>query len=369
MSSTPDSPTDAELLNISDTKLVALSQLVLTAIGCSTDEAAIVADHLVGANLAGHDSHGVGMLPAYGAQVRDGNLIPNQTVSLMSQHGGVTLIDGRRGFGHRMALQALDLVLDSVSEHGVVLLGLRNSGHISRTGHYAEYCASQGFVSLHFANVIGHSPLVAPYGGRTPVFSTNPISMAMPVGGRARPMLDMATSAIAFGKVRVANNAGTSVPDGCLVDANGHPTTNPTPMATRLEGALTAFGAHKGSGLGIFAELLAGALVSGDTVASVPALAHGAINSLFSIIIDPAALGDPTKIEHETNTFCDAVKQAKPAIGTTDVLLPGEPEMISRQTRGATGIPIDPVTLNEILDTARSFGVTEDAIEHWNAQP
>ena len=367
MTLSDDSTDEDGLLIISGDKLVALSQLVLEAYGCSSEEAETVASHLVGANLAGHDSHGVGMLPAYGEQVRDGNLVPNQTVSLMSQHGGVTLVDGRRGFGHRMALQALDLVLDSVSQQGVVLLGLRNSGHISRTGHYAEYCAARGFVSLHFVNVIGHSPLVAPFGSRQPVFSTNPISMAMPVDGLAKPMLDMATSEIAFGKVRVAHNKGTSVPDGCLVDASGLPTNNPTPMATELQGALKAFGAHKGSGLGIFAELLAGALVSGGTVASQSALDHGAINGMFSVIIDPAALGDPAHIERETEHFCSAVKQSTPAIGTDDVLLPGEPEILSRHERGTNGIPIDPVTLTHILDTARTFGVTESAIDHWNA--
>ncbi len=367
MSDTTKSSGSAGLLTIPESKLVALSQLVLEAYGCSANEASIVAAHLVGANLAGHDSHGVGMLPAYGAQVRDGNLIPNQTLSVVSQHGGVTILDGRRGFGHRMALEALDTVLDSVSTHGVVVMGLRNAGHISRTGHYAEYCAARGLVSLHFVNVIGHSPLVTPFGGRQPVFSTNPISMAMPVAGEAKPMLDMATSEIAFGKVRVAHNKGTTVPDGCLVDAEGRPTNDPTPMATELQGALTAFGAHKGSGLGIFAELLAGALVSGDTVASVPPLANGAVNSLFSVILDPAAFGDPAQIERETEQFCGAVTQAQPALDQQEVLLPGEPEHRSRQARGAHGIPVDPVTLAHILDTARTFGVTDSDIDQWNA--
>lgn len=252
--------------------------------------------------------------------------------------------------------------MKTIPNNKVAILGLRNAGHISRTGTYAEYCASHGYVSLHFVNVIGHSPLVAPYGSRQTGFSTNPISMAMPVNQQAMPMLDMATSTVAFNKIRVANNKGEAAPPGCLLDATGAPTTDPKPMAENRTGALTAFGAHKGSGLAIFAELLAGALVSDATVATAEHIPHGAINCMFSVIVDPAAFDDPEAIAKRTLEFCQSINECEPADGVDKVLLPGEPEHISRAKRGRDGIPVDPETLEQIIQTGVSFGVDEKTL-------
>jgi len=342
-------------MNCTDAALRKLTFTVLTAFGCDQNEATIVSDHLVGANLAGHDSHGIGMLPAYGAQVLDGNLVPNQTPDIVSRNGAVTVVDARRGFGHRMTLLALDAAMESLPEHRVAILALKNSGHLSRTGHYSEYCAERGLVSLHFVNVIGHKPLVAPHAGRTTAFSTNPISMAMPIDNTAFPLLDMATSMAAFGKVRVANNKGESVPDGWLIDSEGLPTTDPTSMAQERIGALKAFGEHKGSGLAIFAELLAGALVSQETVATADWIPNGAINNMFSIIIDPASIGDPATIASETQSFCDSISKTPPVAGVDRVLLPGEPELISRSNRRTNGIEVDEQTLDQIVEIGCAF--------------
>ena len=339
--------------------LTTLTHKVLRAFGCDDHEASIVTEHLVGANLAGHDSHGIGMLPAYGAQVQDGNLVPNQSPVVVKRDGAVTVVDAKRGFGHRMTLLALDEALKTIPDHRVAILALKNTGHLSRTGQYSEYCAERGYVSMHFVNVIGHTPLVAPFGGRESGFSTNPISMAMSVEGQAYPMLDMATSSAAFGKVRVASNKGNKVPEGWLLDVEGNPTTDPDPMAQGHQGTLTAFGKHKGSGLAIFAELLAGALVSEETVATAEWLPHGAINNMLSIIIDPSSIGEPSTIEQSTKDFCRSIKNIPTTPDTDDVLLPGEPEKISRINRTANGIEVDPETLNQIVDIGCQFGLDE----------
>lgn len=346
-------------MNCTESALLKLTHGILTAFGCDENEATIVSEHLVGANLAGHDSHGIGMLPAYGAQVRDGNLIPNQTPEVVSRNGAVTVVDGRRGFGHRMTLLALDEAMQSLPEHRVAILALKNSGHLSRTGHYSEYCAERGLVSMHFVNVIGHKPLVAPHGGKTTAFSTNPVSMAMPVDNQALPMLDMATSMAAFGKVRVAHNKGESVPEGWLIDGDGNPTTDPTSMAADRVGAIKAFGEHKGSGLAIFAELLAGALVSEETVATADWIPNGAINNLFSVIIDPGAVGDPDTIAASTRSFCDAISNTPPAPGVDRVLLPGEPEHLNREQRRNHGIEVDPTTIEQIISIGCDFGLQD----------
>lgn len=343
--------------------LQAFIRQVLLAFKCDEQEADIVSEHLVLANLTGHDSHGIGMLPMYGEQVLDGNLIPNQIPNFHEPVGAISIVDAKKGFGHRMALLALDHAMKTIDEHKVAVLGLRNSGHVSRVGTYSEYCASKGYVSIHMVNVVGHPPLVAPFGAKEPGFSTNPISMAMPVDGEAKPLLDMATSTVAFGKVRVASNKGESVPLGLVIDKEGVPTSNPTPMAESREGALTAFGDHKGSGLGLFVELLAGALVSESTVATEEHIPAGVYNNMFSVILDPAAFDGKDHVLKRTVEFYDFIKAKPTAKGVDEVLMPGEPEKISKAVREKQGIPVDDETLRQIFEVSQRFGLDEETLK------
>lgn len=356
-------------LNYKSDSVAAYAHAVLRTFGCDESESSIVARHLVDANLSGHDSHGIGMLPLYGEQVLDGNLIPNQTPHMHPPTGAVCSVDAQLGFGHRIAPLALDYAMQCIPEHKVAVLALRNSGHVSRVGAYAEHCASKGYVSMHFVNVVGHKPIVSPFGAAESGFSTNPVSMAMPVDGLAKPLLDMATSTVAFGKVRVASNTGQQMPPGCLLDEQGLETLDPDPMATQRQGSLAAFGAHKGSGLGIFVELLAGALASDHTVATIPPIPRGVINNMLSIIIDPAAFDEADKVAQRTQAFYDFIKSRAPAKGVDDVLLPGEPEIKSRALREEHGIPIDPATISQIKLVVNEFDSTDvDHTEILKAQ-
>ncbi|MDD9908747.1 MAG: Ldh family oxidoreductase [Ahrensia sp.] len=351
----------------SSASLKVFAHAVLRGFGCDENEADIVADHLVEANLAGHDSHGIGVLPMYGDRVAAGHLKPSQTPVLNDPIGAISVVDARQGFGHRMALLAIDHAMKTLPQHKVAVLAMRNSGHVSRLGTYSEYCAARGCVSLHMVNVTGHPPLVAPFGARRPGFSTNPISIAMPGHGeregQPHPMLDMATSTIAFGKVRVADNEGKQVPPGTLVDEEGVETRDPAPMARERIGALQAFGGHKGSGLGVFIELLTGALAGNGTVASAEDRPHMVINTLFSIILAPSAFDDPAHIAERTETYYDYVRALDPAKGVAQVLMPGDPENISRAERHASGIPVDDETIRQIIATGAAFGVEEHELK------
>lgn len=351
-----------------------LARTTLASFGCADEEQSIVAEHLVRANLSGHDSHGIGMLPVYGKQVADGNLIPNQTLEILSTAGAITVADAQRGFGHRMALLALDEAIKSCRENKVSVLGLRNSGHVSRAGHYSEYCAAQGLISLHFVNVWGHAPLVAAHGSSEPSFSTNPISIGIPVNNNARPMLDLATSTVAFGKVRVAHNRGEKIPFGWVIDDAGSPTDNPSPMWLDRSGALTPFGQHKGSGLAIFVELLAGAIAGKETVATGNHIPNGVFNNMFSILIDPTAFDTQDQIEARVMEFYHSIKKSRPIEnkpmenrpdsnksseirnGANEVLMPGEPEINHRIEREANGIDVDPETIDQLFSIAEEFG-------------
>lgn len=349
-------------MNYTPESLESAAKQILLSFGCDDIEASIVSDHLIRANLAGHDSHGIGMLPMYGAQVKDGNLIPNQTPEFLPSAGAICIVDAKRGFGHRMALLALDHAMQTASEQNVAVLGLRNAGHVSRIGNYSDYCAQHGFVSIHFVNVWGHGPLVAPHGSSKAGFSTNPISIGMPVAGQAKPMLDMATSTVAMGKVRVAHNRGEKIPSGWVLDIDGADTNDPSEMWLHRNGALTAFGAHKGSGLGIFVELLAGALAGKETVATGTAIPNGVFNNMFSILVNPTGFDDLASIEARVLEFCDEIKSHRPAKGTDEVLLPGEPEKRYRADRQANGVAVDDETINQLLEIASVFGADTSEI-------
>lgn len=350
-------------MNYTSASIKALTLNVLKGFGCDDSEAEIVASHLLLANLSGHDSHGIGMLPMYGEQVLDGNLVPNQTPQLNEPQGAISTVDAKRGFGHRMAVVALEHAMKTIPEHKVAILGMHNSGHVSRIGTYSEYCASRGYVSLHFVNVLGHKPIVAPYGAREAGFSTNPVSIGMPVNNKAHPMLDMATSTVAFGKARVAYNKGEKLPPGCMIDAEGVPTIDPQPMVENRDGCLSAFGNHKGSGLGIFVELLAGALAGDATIATAETIPRGAINNMFSIIVDPAGFDSAKAVEQRTIDFYDFIKARQPAKGSDDVLMPGEPEIANRAEREANGVPVDDETIRQIIEIGGEFKVDKSQLE------
>jgi uncharacterized oxidoreductase len=350
--------------NLTEAQLTDLVLLATRAMGSSETEARDVAEHLVAANLSGHDSHGIGMLPDYVRMLQAGLLVPNQTLRLVGDTGGVLVFEAGRGFGQAMAKQAIAQGIARARERGSVAVALRGSSHIGRIGHWAEQCAAAGMVSIHFVNVADHAPLQAPYGCSDARLGTNPFAAAVPgTGAEPQLILDMATSAIAFGKARVARNKGVPVPEGVLIDEQGRPTTDPTTYVDTKRGALLAFGAHKGSGLAILCEVLGGAVTGGATIAPHHPRQDGIVNSMLSFILDLEAVGDPAAIRGEAATVGEWVKSSPPAPGFAEILLPGEPERRARDRRRAEGVPIDDKSLGDIRAAIASLGVSEVEID------
>src|SRR3989454_800010 len=208
-----------------------LTSSILQCGGSDAPEADLVADHLVRANLAGHDSHGVGMIPAYVRHLEAGLVVPNTRAKLVKDDGAILMFDGARGYGRCVAGEAMAAAITRCRQTGVVAMTLANAHHIGRVGAYGELASAAGLVSLHFVNVADHKPSVAPFRGTDARFVTNPVCIAVPGTDRQPPvLLDMATSAIAMGKVRVAKNEGKLVPEGILLDQTGHPTRDPNVM-------------------------------------------------------------------------------------------------------------------------------------------
>lgn len=342
-------------------KLRAGVEALLRASGSDEREARIVTDHLVEANLKGHDSHGVGMIPHYMRNLAEKKLNLNRHIRLLRDDGPFLVGDGQLGHGQVVAMELTELAIVRAQRQGVAVAGLVNAHHIGRVGTYGERCAEAGLVSLHFVNVAGHRALVAPFRGTDARFNTNPICLTLPATGANPPtILDFATSKIALGKVRVAKNKGERVAPGTLLDAGGKPTTDPGVMfadpPAKL-GAVTTFGEHKGYGLALFAEIFGAALIGGLTIAPHHPRTHGIVNNMLTIAIDPARLSDMAALKSEIDAVVAYFKASPPANPAEPVLVPGDPERLSRAARMANGIPIDATTWSELKDAADMAGL------------
>ncbi len=345
---------------ITKEKLTEFGKQIFMALGTTEDRAFITADHLVEANLKGHDSHGVGMIPRYvhGAVTED--LQVNNDAEVVHDKGAVLLVDGRMGFGQVVGRQATQFGIDRAKETGIACVGSRNNHHLGRIGTYGEQAAAQGFVSIHFVNVVGHPPFVSPWGGRDKRLQTNPFCCAVPTEGEPI-VLDMATSAIALGKVRVARMKGVPTPEGSLFDAQGTPTTDPE--AIENGGSLAPFGQHKGYGLALICELLGGGLAGEWTMQDVDQQKDRTVNHMLEFIIDPDVFGGADGFRREVEGMQQWMHSAEPAVGNDKVRLPGEPERETMAERLANGIPIDDQSWGAIVGSAERAGMSQADIE------
>lgn len=345
--------------------LEATVRAIFGAAGCDAAEAGRIATHLLDANLAGHDSHGVVRVPRYVEWLQVGYVVAGRTAEVVVDGGSFALLDGGFGFGQTVAPQAVALGVERARAHGTCVVGLRNAGHVGRVGAYAEQALDAGLVSVHFVNVAG-SVLVAPFGAAERRFSTAPFAVGVPLDGR-RVVLDFATSRVAEGKVLVASNGGKPLPGDALVEADGRLSGDPRTLygehepvgprdPSRGTGAIRAFGDHKGSGLALACELLAGALTGGGCAGPVEGRGRIA-NGMLSIYVSPAHLGTEEALARVGGGFAEWVKAARPTVPGQPVLLPGEPEAATRAERLARGVPLQPDTWASIRATAASLGV------------
>jgi hydroxycarboxylate dehydrogenase B len=332
-------------------KLAQFVAAIMGAAGCGEGEAATIARRLVDSNLVGHDSHGVLRVPKYLDWIKDGTLRPNTAPTLVFDSDTIAIVDGNRGFGQVTGEFATRLGIAKAREKGIAMIGLRNCGHLGRVGDWADMAAEAGQVSLHFLNTSG-AQRVAPFGGTDRRLSTNPITIGVPVADADPVVLDVTTSMVAEGKLMVALNKGERVPEGWIIDKDGAPTTNPKDFYDG--GALLTVGAHKGSGLSMVTDLLAGAVSTGKSSdADDPILR----NNMLSIYIAPAVYDADGVVAREARRFVDFVKASAPAKAGEPVLAPGDVERRNRAARQASGIALDDKTWSDLIAAAASVGI------------
>lgn len=334
---------------------------VLTSAGARKPDADCVAAHLADANLKGHDSHGAGLLPVYVHHIRKGLVETGATPSTLTDTPVLLRIGGNGGWGAPAGFGLIEQAGQKAKAGGLAAATLGNVHHLGRVGAYGERAAAAGLASIHFVSVGDHAPLVAPFRGSDARFGTNPVCIAFPAtANRPAFVLDMATSRIALGKARVAANRGIALAQGNLIDEKGRPTTDPGGMAGfELKGALTPMGRHKGYGLAFACEILAGVLSGAGTIQPGRKRRGGLQNGLFSILIDPAAFGDPAWMEDEIEALADYVLASPPMDWDSPVLYPGDPERAAEGKRRREGIPMDDTTIAQLNKSAEIAGCPE----------
>jgi hydroxycarboxylate dehydrogenase B len=339
--------------------------------GSEPAEAQLIAENLVTANLTGHDSHGIGMMPRYVEALLEGGLHPNRQVEVKFDAGALLALDGCAGYGQSIGLQATEMAIARAKQHGTGIVALGNSHHLGRIGHWAEMAVAQGLVSLHFVNVQSFAR-VAPFAGADRRFGTNPVCIGIPLPGEQPFLLDMATSAVAQGKLRVAHNKGAKIPQGWLIDDQGNPTDDPRWGVLAPLGAMTCFGEHKGYGLAVACELLGGALTGGGVTDYDNKTQRRVLNGMLSIVIDPGRLGTQQGFDRDSKSFLAWLRASRPAPGHDQVRIAGEPEREYRAKRELEGIPVDDETWKEIRAAAVKLKLSAekiDALARGSEQP
>jgi len=320
--------------------MVAKSARILELVGSSKGDALSVAESLVDAQAAGHSSHGVLRLIEYADAVEKGQVVPSAQPKIISERGAVVILDAQWGWGQIACKQAVDLVAEKADKFGIATVSINSCNHIGRLGEYVEMLSQKSLVSIMWCN---GGPNVAPFGGKTRIFGTNPFAAGIPTEGE-NIVIDFATASSAEGKIRAANVNGLKVPEGLIVDKDGSPTTDPADFYAG--GAILPFGGHKGYCLNLLIELLGGAL-SGAHPSMSDSYSHG--NGTVLIAMDPEFFVGRENFLQDVNKATKVIKNSPPVDSNKPVLLPGEVEEQER-AKNAKGIIISAAIWNSILE-------------------
>lgn len=339
--------------------LVQFTTRIFVAYGVPSDVAEIVADSLVMANLKGHDSHGVIRIIDYVDWLAKGWFEPTAKLEVLKDEGIILMIDGHFQFGQVIGRESTRMAIEKARKHSACILTIRRSAHLGRIGEFMEMAADAGLAAFSFTNTHGGGVLVAPHGGRERRLSANPLAGGAPSAGEPEAIImDMATSTIAEGKIKVARGKGTSLPSGCIVDGNGAPSIDPQAYFGDPPGTLLPMAGHKGFALSVFAEIFAGALSgAGCSKAGIDRVANG----WFAIFVDPQAFCGTDFFQQEVGGLVSWIKSSKLMQGFDKILMPGEPEAIEFRKRTKEGIAIDVLTWDKIVAIAKAASVEPPA--------
>jgi LDH2 family malate/lactate/ureidoglycolate dehydrogenase len=339
-------------------RLTRIGAALLRAAGASQEEAEAVAIGCVNANLAGHDSHGIIAVPTYIDRIKAGHIVPGAPFKIVQESPATTVIDGHWGFGFHVNAKAMQLTIDKAKKTNVAACTVFRQSHVGRLAAYPLMAIQEGMIGLATADSGRSAKVVAPFGGREARLGTNPISIAVPSDLEAPFYLDMATSAVAAGKVALAAARGEQIPTGWVVDGDGRQTTDPTRL--RKGGALLPLGGtegYKGSGLAAMVEILCG-LLTGLGFGVEPSGRHN--DGCFLAVFKVEAFRPLAEFKREVGEFARYLKATPPSEGSPGVFYPGEIEHRNEQARRRSGIEVEEATFEKLRALATQYGLAAD---------
>jgi uncharacterized oxidoreductase len=348
--------------SIAANDLTDFAAALLTAGGARADEAAIVAESLVAANLRGHDSHGVVRIPSYLEKLDRQEAVPGAPLEILKETPAILMADGHWGFGQVQARRVTERLIEKTKVSGMTAGTLRHVTHIGRLGAYCELATAAGFIAQIMVNSHGHQRWIAPPGGKEARLGTNPIAFGIPHGDSPL-ILDFGTGATVEGKVRLAKIAGTKCPDGWLLDPQGRPTTDPGVLYRNPPGTIRASAEaepFKSFGLGLMAEIFAGALSGGVCARQRPLNPKG--NGVFMQLVDPAAFYGAEEFAAEVDRLIGFLRACPLASGADGISLPGDRSRRTFAIRSEAGVPIEESAWSELVRLAQRLNVATPSL-------
>ena len=334
-----------------------IASQLLQAEGASQEEASIISRHSIGANLAGHDSHGIILIPTYIDRIRQGHIIPGAPFEIVQETPTTTVVDGHWGFGYVVSERVMNITIAKAAQVGVAASTIFRQGHVGRVADYPIMASNANMIGVMTADSGRSAKSVVPFGGREARLGTNPLCIAIPSNLDGTMFLDMATSAVAGGKIGVALARGTHVPEGWIVDKNGNPTTDPSDLGKG--GAVLPLGGpqgHKGYGLSVMVEILS-AILTGLGFGVDPSGRHN--DGCFMAVFNVSSFRPLEQFKSEITEFAHYLKNTPTAPGFEEVYYPGELEHLRAKKLLKNGIMVEDQTWNQLKMLAQEHQLSD----------
>jgi L-2-hydroxycarboxylate dehydrogenase (NAD+) len=325
---------------------------ILTQLDVPSEEASIIAEVTLDADLKGFSSHGIGRFPQYIKGLEVGTIKPQTVLDVEKESAATALVNGNHGFGHVVTYRSMEMAIQKAKETGIGMVGIHNSNHFGVAGYYSDMAIMEDLIGIITANT---EPAVAPIGGKEPILGTNPLAIGIPSGSHY-VSVDMATSASARGKLLEAKRQGRPIPENVALDAEGKPTTDP---AEALKGSILPFGAHKGYALSFMIEIMAGPLVQASYGKGVTGTANPEVTCTKGDLItaiDPSKFVELDDFKQDVDDFIAQIKT------NPNVMIPGDFEVRNVKTHQKEGIPLDDTLVEQLRAIAAKTNVDVDEI-------
>lgn len=332
-------------------------QDMLRAVGVPPQDAELIADALVFADLRGVGSHGIVRLASYIKRVRLGLMNPAASPSIVHSTASTALVDGSNGFGQVVAMKAMNLAIEMAGATGAGLVGVRNSNHFGTAAYYVMAAVNAGMIGMVLSNA---APAMAPWGGAVAMLGTNPLAVGIPAGEELPILLDMATSAVARGKIRLAAKKGERIPEGWALNGRGEPTTIPQEA---LAGTLLPASGPKGYGLALVIDVLSGLLTGsgfGRRVKPLEDLSGPIRAGHLLAAVNVEAFTSLPSFKSNVDAFIREIRKAPKAAGVERIYLPGEIEFETGTRLQKEGMTLPEKVAADLRALAAELGVDVD---------